>query len=266
MKKKTNEVAVGVFVVIGFILLTFVLFFVSGAYLLKKGYKINVMYSFVSILDKGAPVRMAGVRVGEVNKVDLVFDAAKQITRVKVKLFIEKGVEIRENYDFMIQGTHVLSEPHIEIKPKPGNFPILRKGATVEGVPLVAVEELIDRAHEVLSSLSTIMSKARDQVGTDQTMQDLKIMITNLSELSVALNDSLRGSDGNVKQSLQNIDASTASLSAVLKNVEKGEGTVGKLLMKDDLYQEMDALVKDVRAHPWKLLKKDSTKKRFLFF
>ncbi|HOW59948.1 MAG TPA: MlaD family protein [Candidatus Omnitrophota bacterium] len=266
MKKKTNETAVGVFVVVGFILLTMVVFFISGAYFVRPGYKINVMYSFVSILDKGAPVRMAGVRVGEVSKVDLMYDVKKQITRVKVKLFIEKGIEIRENYDFMIQGTHVLSEPHIEIKPKPGNFPVLRKGATVEGVNLVAVEELIDRAHEILSSLSAIMNKAKTEIGSDKTMQDLKVMITNFSELSVALNDSLKGAHGNVKQSLQNIDASSASLSAILSHVEKGEGTVGKLLVKDDLYNEMDALVKDVRAHPWKLLKKDSTKKRFLFF
>ncbi len=239
MKKKNDEVSVGVFVILGFIFLTLVLFFVSGVYLFRSGYTVDVMYDYVSILSKGAPVRMAGVRIGEVSKVDLVFDAAKESSRVKIKLFIEKGVEIRENYAFTIRGTHILSEPHVEITPKPGTLPIVRKGAVMEGVPLVAVEELMDRAHDVLGDLSS---------------------------LSGELKDSFKGPDGNVYQSLQNIEASSASLSKILGTVEKGDGTIGKLLMEDELYKEMDALVKDVRAHPWKLVRKDSKDKRKWYF
>jgi phospholipid/cholesterol/gamma-HCH transport system substrate-binding protein len=231
MKKKNDEVSVGVFVILGFIFLTLILFFVSGVYLFRSGYTVDVMYDYVSILSKGAPVRMAGVRVGEVSKVDLVFDEAKQNSRVKVKLFIEKGVEIRENYAFTIRGTHILSEPHVEVTPKPGTFPVVRKGAVMEGVPLVAVEELMDRAHEVLD---------------------------NLSSLSGSLDDSLKSSDGDLRQSLKNIEISSASLSAVLGKIESGEGTIGKLLMKDELYQDIDAFAKDVRAHPWKLIRKGS--------
>ena len=239
MKKKSNEVSVGVFVILGFIFLTLVLFFVSGVYLFRSGYTVSAMFNYVSILNRGAPVRMAGVRVGEVSQVDIVYDEAKQNNRVKVKLFIEKGVEIRENYAFTVRGTHVLSEPHVEITPKPGTFPLLRKGAVVEGVPLVAVEELIDRAHEVLD---------------------------HLSSLSGSLSDSFKGPEGDVHQSFQNIESSSASLSHILGKVEKGDGTLGKLLMEDELYKEMDAFVKDVRAHPWKLLKKDSNNKRKWYF
>lgn len=216
MKKKSNEVSVGVFVILGFIFLTLVLFFVSGVYLFRSGYTVDVMFNYVSILNKGAPVRMAGVRVGEVSQVDIVYDETKQNNRVRVKLFIEKGMEIRENYSFTIRGTHVLSEPHVEITPKPGTFPLLRKGAVMEGVPLVAVEELIDQAHLTLG----------------------------------------------------NIESSSASLSQILGKVEKGDGTLGKFLTEDVIYNEMEALVKDVRAHPWKLLKKDSKdgRKWYLLF
>jgi phospholipid/cholesterol/gamma-HCH transport system substrate-binding protein len=265
MKKKSNEVEVGVFVILGFIFLTAVLFFVSGVYLFRSGYTVNVMFNYVSILNKGAPVRMAGVRIGEVSKVDIVYDEAKQNNRVKVKLFIEKGVEIRENYTFTIRGTHVLSEPHVEITPKPGTFPLLHKGVVVEGVPLVAVEELIDRAHEILSRLAAILGKFKEGMDDQGTLEDLKTLISNLSSLSGALNVSLKP-DGNVHQSFQNIESSSASLSNILGKVEKGDGTLGKLLMEDELYKEMEAFVKDVRAHPWKLLKKGSTDKRKWYF
>jgi phospholipid/cholesterol/gamma-HCH transport system substrate-binding protein len=215
------------------------LFFVSGVYLFRSGYTVDVIYDYVSILNKGAPVRMAGVRIGEVSKVDLFFDKQKQNNRVKIKLFIEKGVEIRENYEFTIRGTHILSEPHVEITPKPGAFPLLHKGSVLEGVPLVAVEELMDRAHEALD---------------------------HLSSLSGSLSDSLKSPDGSMHLSFQNIESSSASLAKVLEKVEKGEGTLGKLLMEEDLYQDMDAFAKDVRAHPWKLVRKSGQDKRKWYF
>lgn len=214
MKKKTNEVEVGVFVIIGFIFLTLVLFFVSGVYLFRPGYAVEVMYEYVSILNKGAPVRMAGVRIGEVDKVKLVYDDAKQKTRVRVKLFIEKDIQIRENYVFTIRGTHILSEPHIEITPKPGDSPVLGKGALIEGTSPMPVEALIERAYEISGQF----------------------------------------------------ESSTASVNTILTKVREGEGTVGGLLMKDDLYKDMQGFVKDLREHPWKLLRKDSTSQRKWYF
>lgn len=266
MKKKSNEVSVGVFVILGFIFLTLVLFFVSGVYLFRSGYAVEVMFNYVSILNKGAPVRMAGVRVGEISQVDIVYDKAKQNNRVKVKLFIEKGVEIRENYTFTIRGTHILSEPHVEITPRPGNYPMIHKGAVVEGVPLVAVDELIDRAHEILSHLATLLDKFMTGGEGPGSLEDLKTLIRNVSSLSGALDASLKAPNGEMHQSIQNIESSSASLNHILGKIEKGDGTLGKLLMDDEIYKEMEALVKDVRAHPWKLLKKDSQDKRKWYF
>lgn len=221
MKKKNNEVAVGVFVITGFIFLTLVLFFVSKVYSFRSGYTFDVMFEYVSILDRGAPVRMAGVRVGEVSKVDLIYDETKQKSRVKVKLFIAKGVEIRENYEFTVRGAHVLGEPHVEITPKSGNFPVVRKEALIQGKPLVEMEELFGQAQDVLKTVSSLSGE---------------------------------------------LDTSFASLTKILGTVEKGDGTIGKLLMDDELYKEMNAFVKDVRAHPWKLVRKDSQHKRKWYF
>lgn len=238
MKKARNEVVVGMFVIFGFILLSLIVFFVSGVYLFRPGYALNVMYEYVSILDKGAPVRMAGVRVGEVSKVDLTYDAARKKMRVQVKLFIEKGVEIRENYLFKIQGTHILSEPHIEITPVPGDSPHVKSGQVMEGVPLFALDDLIDDANTIAQQLEL---------------------------LTVSMNKVMSGSEEDMKLALTHIRTSTESLSVILDRIEKGEGTAGKLLMEDELYQEMRAFVAEIKAHPWRLMKKDGGRK-FLFF
>ncbi len=44
------------------------------------------------------------------------------------------------------------------------------------------------------------------------------------------------------------------NLDNILTKVKNKEGTVGKLLFDDKIYNELDAFVTDIRKHPWKLL------------
>lgn len=252
MKKSRNEMIVGLFVIVGFVMLSLVVFFVSGVYLFRSGYSVVVMYDYVDIMDKGAPIRMAGVRIGEVNKVDLVFDEQTRKTRVKVTTFLDSKIQIRENYEFEIRGTHVLSEPHIEITPVEGDAPLLKDGAVVEGKKLVPIEDLIKNAHHV--------SEGLDQI----------------------INGKINDSDGDMKKAILQLKSSTDNLNTILTKINTGEGTVGKLVSNDELYQDVRGLVHEIKAHPWRLLKKDDKydnvqtpgsapapepkKKRFLFF
>lgn len=232
MKKSRNEMMVGLFVIVGFVMLALVVFFISGVYIFRSGYAINVMYDYVDILDKGAPVRMAGVRVGEVSLVTLVKDEKNDKTRVQVRLFIEKEVKIQENYIFEVRGTHILSEPHIEVTPVSGDAPLLHDGSSIEGPKLYPMEDLIKRAQNIT-------------IGLDEV-----------------INGELDNAEGDLKETVRQLKESTDSLNKIMTHFSGGEGTAGKLLMSDDLYKEMDAFVKDIKTHPWKLLKKDDGKKK----
>ena len=236
MKKSRNEMMVGFFVIVGFVMLALAVFFISGVYVFRSGYSLNVMYDYVDILDKGAPVRMAGVRIGEVSLVTLVEDKENNKTRVNVKLFIEKGVEIKDNYIFEVRGTHILSEPHIEVTPVPGDGSILQDGAVLEGPRLYPMEDLIKRAQKITVGLDDI------------------------------INGKLADSEGDFKETVRQLKESTDSLNKVMAQISSGEGTAGKLIMKDELYQDMDAFVKDIKSNPWKLLKKPGSKKRKWYF
>jgi hypothetical protein len=43
--------------------------------------------------------------------------------------------------------------------------------------------------------------------------------------------------------------------------INNKEGTVGKLLYEDKIYNELDALITDIRKHPWKLFIKSKENK-----
>jgi len=264
MKKGRNEVMVGSFVVIGFVMLATLVFFVSGIYIFRQGIEVNVMYDYVSILDKGAPVRMAGVRVGEVNKVELTRDMDANKLRVRVKLFIEKGIEIRENYAFLIQGTHILSEPHIEISPAAGDMPLLQDGATLNGVTPVPIEALIQRGHHIAANLDEIFESLRDAVQDEQSGDAIKGILVNLASLTESLEIVFSGSEQGLKNAIVNLEASSASMRDMLAQVQQGEGTVGKFLSEDQVYTDIRDFVADIKAHPWKLFKQNSAGKKDL--
>ncbi len=44
------------------------------------------------------------------------------------------------------------------------------------------------------------------------------------------------------------------SMDDILKQVKSGDGTVGKLIYDNTLYNDVEAIIKDIKAHPWKLI------------
>ncbi len=77
-----------------------------------------------------------------------------------------------------------------------------------------------------------------------------------MASVSESMKKVLDGSEGDLKGVIGNLKSSTDSLQEVLGHVKKGEGTMGSLLMKDQLYRDLSDFVADVKSHPWKLLKK----------
>ena len=51
------------------------------------------------------------------------------------------------------------------------------------------------------------------------------------------------------------------AIDATLVKIKNGEGTVGKLISSDEIYNQLEALVTDIRKNPWKLFIKTKEKK-----
>lgn len=272
MKNNTREFWVGLFAGLGFLSLTFIIFFVGGISIFKQGYFITLKFNYVSILDKGAPVRMAGVRVGEVKDVVLKFDPETKKNRVFTKVFLNEGTQVRENYTFSVQGTFILSEPHIEITPIPGELPLVKPGAVLEGIGPVPVDELIARSMRIAEQMEAILVQVRSMTDDKEMTDALKVMVVNFADLSVQMNSFMQGNHEDMTAAVKDIKGFAESLNktgeqfeALMSHVKQGEGNVGKFIYTDEIYKDMRELVADIKQHPWKLLKKDE-KKKFFFF
>lgn len=55
---------------------------------------------------------------------------------------------------------------------------------------------------------------------------------------------------------LEDLSGLTDSVKVIVDRLKNGDGTVGKLLTKDKIYQDLEAFVEDIKNNPWKLLNK----------
>lgn len=93
----------------------------------------------------------------------------------------------------------------------------------------------------------------------------------NIGEQMEGMNDLIQ-SFGKVIKKVENGEGTVGKLfsddtlyndvETIFARIKNGEGTVGKLLTEDKIYNDLESFVSDIKAHPWKLLSKPSRRKK----
>ena len=73
-ESKAFELKVGLFITAGILIFFIIVFSIGDVYLVRKGYHINVVFGFANGITEAAPVRLAGVNVGQIDKIDIFYD------------------------------------------------------------------------------------------------------------------------------------------------------------------------------------------------
>ncbi len=120
MKGDLNkELIAGLFFILGLILMVFLIFFVGS----KQGFaqpkfSIEVLFKNVGGLETGAPVRLSGVNVGSVSKVDFIEQPiADRKVRVVLSIYEKYKARVEKCSDFSIKTAGILGDKLIEIAP-----------------------------------------------------------------------------------------------------------------------------------------------------
>ena len=94
VRKTSPEFRVGIFVFFALAILI-MLVFKAGDFYMKPGYTVRFIFDFVSGIDKGSAVRLAGVNVGEVSGIRVI-RSAEGITQAEVMARIDQGIAVGE--------------------------------------------------------------------------------------------------------------------------------------------------------------------------
>jgi len=244
------EVKVGLFIGVGIFVMFLIIFSIKDISLLGKGYEIDVIFNYVNGIKESSPVRLAGVNVGEVRKLELFYDDTSKNTKVRLDVRIRGGVKISDDSIARINTLGLLGEQYLEISPGiSGDF--LRDGSIVRGHDPVNVGQQMERMNELFSSMADIAGNISDGKGTLGKIMTDDALYNDLT----AVFGKLAAGEGTMGRLLAE-DGIYDDLSVITGRLREGRGTIGKLLVEEKIYDDMEGFVSDIKAHPWKLLHK----------
>lgn len=182
--KADLEVKVGIFVIIGLILLSIMIFSIGGFYNVKPGYNIKVTFSFANGVEVGAPVRLAGVEIGEIKDIRIFYDEKLQKTQVELLAWVEKGAPINNDAKANINTLGLLGEKYLEILPGTPQTPILQEGDTLIGHDPISTEEFTELGYKIALKLDQAIDSINKVVVNPNNKENLEQTLTNLRDAS----------------------------------------------------------------------------------
>jgi phospholipid/cholesterol/gamma-HCH transport system substrate-binding protein len=157
-------------------LVGFILFLRGGAGFRDSRYEIHIIAPNAGGITQGASVQMAGVEIGQVDRVELTPDRQAQITaRIKRQYSIPIGSR------FAIGSSGLLGNRFIAISPEPGDVPALEPGSVVNAAPPVSLDEIVDRvvavarrAEEALVNINRIVGDPALSAALAETVRNAR--------------------------------------------------------------------------------------------
>ncbi len=175
---------------------------------------------------------------------------------------LASGSEIRKNPDSndMEALFNNLNSIARDIKKVTGNFAKVLGSEKGER----SLQNIVDNVEKITSDLSDVTSSQKKNLKETIeairnsavkiegliTRNDAKIegIISNLKQFSEELKEiSSPENREKIEKIISNVDASAASLKRMLAKIEKGEGTIGQLIQKDDTADEVKQTLKSIQ-------------------
>ena len=178
--KSSFELKVGIFIFIGIVILSVIVFSIGNFYTLKRGYNVKILFSFANGLSKGAPVRYAGVEVGEVENINVYFDEKEDIPMVEISVWVSRNTWINEDAKATINTLGLLGEKYLEIAPGTKQARLLKNGETLRGQDPISTEEFTRDMKKTLIKVDEMISSLNDIVGDEEMKSSIKNAISNI--------------------------------------------------------------------------------------
>src|SRR5688500_14892403 len=126
MINRKNNAVVGLFVLLSVFILLFGIYFLKEATPGRKTDSYQLLFSQVSTLQDGDPVKVNGVKAGQVQSISL------KDHEVLVKVSLARGIRLPKDSDVRIQNIGLMGERQIGILLGPSKE-YLEPGATLRG-------------------------------------------------------------------------------------------------------------------------------------
>jgi phospholipid/cholesterol/gamma-HCH transport system substrate-binding protein len=250
-QERSIEVKVGALILVAVgILGAFVL--VMGGLSFEKTYPLYVDFDNPGGLLSGAAVRIGGVKVGSVKKLEFLGGKIDPKTGrrvlVRATVAVEERVKdsIHSNADFFVTAQGVLGEQFLAIEPGSPDKPLLGEGVEVKGIDPPRLDLFLAKAYELLDTTVNGINNNRE------TIADI---VNNTAGLLKGLNFIVSGNRERIERTLANVEDLTAEAKQLTHDARvnyidnpKVQRTVDNIAdLTDKIHADADPMLKDAR-------------------
>ena len=223
-----TELRVGLFVLAATALLVVVIFYVTGAGALGPKYRLHAYLPEVDGLTVGAPVRLDGVEVGNVEKIVVAVpkpgEKPSKDRNIRIDMRIQKEFQdyIRSDSSAGLITEGLLGNRFVDID---RGF-VGRKLENDEEIPgreEKALKAVVERSADLMQNLNSITAQA------SAVLDDVRKGRGSLGKFLVD------------ETAYRHLNNSLGNVDQMLTDVAAGKGTLGKLMVNDEVYEHVNS-------------------------
>ena len=267
MTERQMQLRIGGLVLVGILLfIGFVLSIGKRSALFEERYSLWTSFSSAEGLAVGAPVRLAGVTVGNVTRIG--FGPNPRDRRLAITLTVERRVQdrIRQDSVASIGTIGLVGDKVLDLTVGSYDRPVLQAGAQLAAVDppdyfrlLQKGDTILDNVTRISASLDEFLSGG-EQTGKRNLNESLRSLRTTLVEIEKGeglIHDLVYGKEG--AQLLGRVDRTVQTLERLVQAVEKEQGLLHAMIYTPQeeilgrvyrIADRADAILREVQEGP----------------
>ena len=261
----SNEARVGLMVTVSFTLFIVLVGLLAKFNISQSGYHVRIYYSFLNDLSVGAPVKIAGgIKIGQVDEI------RQSGTRTEVIVWIDNRYKLIKSTTFSIFTSGIIGEKYVNVivPAIKDEKEFLKDGDIKYGIDPASFDQMMQTFQsfmqdksggEILADIFKNSNRFVDNLNkvVDENRYDIRKSVTltrstmaSLSVQSQVLMEQLNLLTRNMAQlsernkedisiTLKNLSEITSNLNTIVFRLEKGRGTLGKLIYDEEIYNNL---------------------------
>jgi phospholipid/cholesterol/gamma-HCH transport system substrate-binding protein len=203
-----NTVKVGIFMTLALGVLGYLILRAEQVRLFEpRGRRVVAQFDSVAGLDDQSAVRVAGVRVGRVDGIELRGRAAL------VQVVVESDVPLTRGTYAEIKNLGLLGDKYVELVLGPAGAPALPEGAVIAGRPATGIDEVLASVGGLGGSLQEVAAQLS---GKAPPSGPLGRLVVNLEATSAQIRELVASNRAQLHETIENFEQVSATLAREL--------------------------------------------------
>jgi len=200
---------IGLFILIALVVLGAFIIKIDGVGLGQDDQNVyRARFSSAAGIDKKAPVRIAGVRVGLVRDISLLDGMAV------LDLALDPAVQLHEGASASVVNMGILGDKYVEVSPGHLGGPLLSPGSFLAGSVPPSIDDVLKIATDIGGDVKEVTAALRQSIGGNQGAEKISEIVDNIRDLTATLKVLIENNQSNVNQTTENF----REFSAVLRD------------------------------------------------